>query len=503
MNPNNNFNQEEIKAHNKDNEDDLDQERVKEDNIGNKNDPNHEEVKEENIDNTKNFNQEENGLNHEKTNKEAIKGLQMSKKNFASKELLFFSDQITSITPNNFESFMIQLYNIKSKENVYAYKFDNLNEAIKYDKQFDFNFFSSMLPFIFQLASESYENFNFPKVLKQQENKEISFTKYQIAGIMAQLFFGLIPNRKETNLPETVNFLSLFTRQNDLKVQKLLCILNYFKTIKKWEENEKEKLKEIVIYSRKVEYQIKNAKHWNASTEKSLDYEIIRQGTMEEQQFKKAIIVDFANKLVGGGVLKSGAVQEEILFMICPECIPSLYFFEEFEDNEVGFITGADRINKIQGYKKNFQFIGDFPQNLSPSMNKPQEMIIAILDALDFNEVQSPEYAAENLERELNKAFLAFSSHDNFQNVVTGKWGCGIFGGTPILKFIIQWIAASECRKSMKFCTMNDIAFQKDEILLEKIMNSGKDVGNLSQLIFGYGKFANKFSFHDYLMNNL
>lgn len=36
------------------------------------------------------------------------------------------------------------------------------------------------------------------------------------------------------------------------------------------------------------------------------------------------MIIDFANKSIGGGILTRGAVQEEILFCIFPELIASL-----------------------------------------------------------------------------------------------------------------------------------------------------------------------------------
>jgi poly(ADP-ribose) glycohydrolase len=34
---------------------------------------------------------------------------------------------------------------------------------------------------------------------------------------------------------------------------------------------------------------------------------------------------------------------------------------------------------------------------------------------------------------------------------VTGKWGCGAFGGDPELKFVIQWLAASWADRNMMF----------------------------------------------------
>lgn len=52
--------------------------------------------------------------------------------------------------------------------------------------------------------------------------------------------------------------------------------------------------------------------------------------------------VDFANKYVGGGVLGSGCVQEEIRFLICPELIVCRLFVEVLDANEVLLVTGAE-----------------------------------------------------------------------------------------------------------------------------------------------------------------
>jgi poly(ADP-ribose) glycohydrolase len=46
----------------------------------------------------------------------------------------------------------------------------------------------------------------------------------------------------------------------------------------------------------------------------------IKEKTIEDY-YGKALMVDFANKRIGGGVLRNGCVQEEILFAIFPEAI--------------------------------------------------------------------------------------------------------------------------------------------------------------------------------------
>lgn len=57
--------------------------------------------------------------------------------------------------------------------------------------------------------------------------------------------------------------------------------------------------------------------------------------------------VDFANSWLGGGVLSSGLVQEEILFLVNPELIVSRLFTEKLQDNECVVVTGNHRCRSI------------------------------------------------------------------------------------------------------------------------------------------------------------
>lgn len=50
--------------------------------------------------------------------------------------------------------------------------------------------------------------------------------------------------------------------------------------------------------------------------------------------------VDFASSWIGGGVLSSGLVQEEILFLMNPELIVARLFTQRLTDNECLIITG-------------------------------------------------------------------------------------------------------------------------------------------------------------------
>lgn len=59
--------------------------------------------------------------------------------------------------------------------------------------------------------------------------------------------------------------------------------------------------------------------------------------------------VDFANRKVGGGVLRDGCVQEEILFVLYPELICARLFTEALEEDEALLITGVERFNEYKG----------------------------------------------------------------------------------------------------------------------------------------------------------
>ena len=73
------------------------------------------------------------------------------------------------------------------------------------------------------------------------------------------------------------------------------------------------------------------------------------------------------------------------------------------------------------------------------------------MDALELDLVERKEGEVVDLEdgridRELKKAFTAFSScrsGEKYSKVCTGLWGCGAFGGDKQIKAIIQWCAAS------------------------------------------------------------
>ena len=56
--------------------------------------------------------------------------------------------------------------------------------------------------------------------------------------------------------------------------------------------------------------------------------------------------------------LTSCIVQEEIRFVINPECLVSILFCDEMEDNEAILLCGAEQFSTYSGYGGNFNYEG-------------------------------------------------------------------------------------------------------------------------------------------------
>jgi poly(ADP-ribose) glycohydrolase len=190
------------------------------------------------------------------------------------------------------------------------------------------------------------------------------------------------------------------------------------------------------------------------------DFIIEEERKIEDWDYR-SIKVDFANKYIGGGVLNYGCVQEEILFSIHPELIVTMVFCKVMKDNEAFVIRGARRVAEYRGYAWEFRYTKKYEEiNDVDSRGYIKNTFVAI-DALmfpNFNE----QFEDHFIIRELTKAYAGFSLNKSFKDItkklpiVTGKWGCGEFGGFAPLKILIQWIAASAAGRKIVISTFKD-----------------------------------------------
>jgi poly(ADP-ribose) glycohydrolase len=199
--------------------------------------------------------------------------------------------------------------------------------------------------------------------------------------------------------------------------------------------------------------------------------------------------LDFANKYLGGGVLGSGCVQEEIRFLICPELIVSMLFTERLNDNESMIIKGVERFSSYTGYGRTFNWHKDYVDETPRDEWRRLYTHILAIDAIKFSSKKA-QFKQKYIKREIIKCLCGFSQNldSKMAAVATGNWGCGVFLGDIQLKFLIQLMAASEADRDLVYFTFND---QKTFTALNEMVKvifeeHQLNIGEIYQLINDY-----------------
>jgi len=400
------------------------------------------------------------------------------------------------------------------------------------------NFFESILPTILQLVKQTKYILNKPIPLcRQQSNKIVTMNQIQCACILANSSLCTWSRRNSykatseyANFP-LINFNSIFSHESPVCKEKMKCLLNYFDTIA-IRQTDGFKFGNLTFERRSVwsfdpdhaSGQIKDeevdnniAPNWRKSTKNFNKIKVHIYKDVSIHDFQDCLQADFANKFLGGGVIGTGCVQEEILFTVCPELMVGMLFNEVLADNEAIVITGAETFSDYEGYGWDFKFKG---RHKTKSLNRDaagrlQSQVVAI-DALDVSSNKNskksksknkdnnePEIPPElqqfddiSVERELNKCYSGLfvakdisENHPYLPGFSTGKWGCGAFGGDPYLKFLIQVLACIETSRDMNFCCFDE-NFEEMKSKLTKIMQflslNNKTVGDVLNLISNY-----------------
>ena len=393
--------------------------------------------------------------------------------------------------------------------------------------RFDYNisswFLAHTVPFMTSLILEMPELFRDPlPLLKSAElaEQEVVLSKRQCGSLLAVMFFcgyhhtsqpQPLRSKRDGSFHPLVNYDSILLCLNQKRVEnqcvaKVCMLMNYFERSR--------------ISMSKHNFSIKRLRslhplsieQWKGSEIPLTNLKVLSEGGIHNAG-PLALHVDFANKFIGGGVMRRGSVQEEIMFSVCPELLVSLIFCERMMESEAILLTGAEMFSNYTGYSSNTTYDG----------NCPEEDIVSriAIDAISYRGRDGPmnQYRTGTILRELNKAYVGFNhnfpatpgdeamsvadeSQDLFNDsvastsngdsngssshnspVATGNWGCGAFGGHIQLKSMLQWCAAALCGREVLYYTFKDPNAEGLEEISELLMQQAVTVGKLSNLL--------------------
>ncbi len=333
--------------------------------------------------------------------------------------------------------------------------------------------------------------------LVAQKSGVLELTRNQATSILAHCFLCSMPIQKGLKTMKFHNFYPWYSGGfTQLFASKILFMLNYFATVKAIEDPKQ--INAVIKYTRIVlpqqDYDKLTIEHWLGSKKRLTKMEIREKGSIEDCH--NSLLVDFANKYLGGGVMEHGAVQEEILFLIMPELLITRFLCDRLADNEALLVENLGLFSEYEGYSGELHFS-------SPYLGREGKFgrSVVAIDALPFSSSrdQLMQFHKKPVLRELNKAYIGFnvgewqeSPADRKKSIATGRWGCGAFRGNAQLKMVIQWLAASEAGKSVIFHCYEDPTLVRAGNVVKKY--EGKTVGEL---------FAELINFDNYFYDTL
>ncbi|CAL2041824.1 unnamed protein product [Caenorhabditis brenneri] len=278
-----------------------------------------------------------------------------------------------------------------------------------------------------------------------------SFSQEQCACLLAWMWFDTRKNR---------SFFEILTSTHPISIEKIKFLLNFFSET--WIQMPRGVVSFLRIKSENfMENQFEKLKNSKQLSEISIRNDLLIEETALCTQ------VDFANKHIGGGVLRLGGVQEEIRFLMCPEMMVSMLICDKMEPDEAISIVGAQVYSSYTGYSGKLKWRELQPKDALQNQyrdkfNRIQTECLAI-NAIKFfghpSRNLGTQLQEQNIQKELTKAAVGFAAHGpEFDEVpiFSGWWGCGAYSGNKPLKFLIQLMAASIANRPLVMCTFGD-----------------------------------------------
>lgn len=313
------------------------------------------------------------------------------------------------------------------------------------DEQFDWPaFWTHGAPLMIELALELPALFDsgvvVPLLLKGEQQRRVTLSRRQCACLLAHSAFGSITSsaRRVETKKWAFRAAQLFFLD---AVPSALCFLNYFKLL----GQRGVPAEGVLTFERLGFPRLAPPWTWEGNGTPLCAVEFDAAAPIERSPASHH--ADFANKFIGGGCLENDFAMEEILFVIKPELIVSMALASHMVDEDAIRIEGALQFSRYSGFGHSFRFEGDFDDERTSS-----PATVCAMDALQG--CAKVQFGEGLVRRDLNKARVAFSGA---KTVATGNWGCGAFGNDHLLKFIQQWLAASDAgAERMSYHTFGD-----------------------------------------------
>lgn len=355
------------------------------------------------------------------------------------------------------------------------------------------DFVNKIIPFMQKLIGDA------PKIFRGVEipamvpgiPTNITFTRPQVATIIACLWFGLFNNytyvsRGEYKLDQfpDATFAFLFSGQNIFALQ---CIINYFVRVYHYMNNEDENVRDLfaagnIIIKRSV---VQPGFDWGSSAAPITEI-AIGEGFSDDAPCK--MHVAFAHEFIGGMELfKETTCQETVIILTRPETIVASLICGRLACNESITILGAEKMTLHTGYGSSARFAGNYEDPSGYGYAKEDTEVMRQCATIFIDASPRTSGKAQFIDdfvRDIEKAYCGFSSlrFKKVEDIATGNWGYGFNGNNVQIKFIQQVIAASQAGVNLIYYPFGREFEDRVVQFIDWLVRSQVTVGELFQI---------------------
>ena len=386
----------------------------------------------------------------------------------------------------------------------------------------EFDFFDVILPAMQRAVLELKQTFASSsggatatlQIIRQHDHKSCTLTRSEIFILNCAAFLGLLGEPRNARCGE-LNWMSVLTSTSAVGAARIACQLAYFHAIvalhgdlqglRELENDPEVGLRHRVVFQRISRSGEGAFPNWSVDEsvilESGVNTVVISDDCRIEDFAHADAHVDFANMQIHIGKIIPSATQEEVIFSIRPDLFPSIILFETLLDHEAVLVHGARRYCEYNGYAQSFRF-----KSLS-SFPAPHEVEhIPIISVIDAHVNDGREFAQAMCDRDLNKAFAGFGflkpgqphlplpndgceAPVSWPTIATGGWGCGIFQGNQVLKFVQQLMAARVGKAELLYSTFGSTdRCNMLKTIAFKLAQKKVTVGSMHRLILEYNE---------------
>lgn len=325
-------------------------------------------------------------------------------------------------------------------------------------------FFEDLLKRIINMALRLPELVTAPiPLLRQRICHSITLTQEQISCLLANAFLCTYPGRnmfqhfeEYIGFPD-IHFERLFQSSASSDLEKLKCILHYFRRVCPQESSNEffSVPTGCITFERRFikPYQLPK---WSESTVNLAGSSLHINSQESPEDHRMGLLqLDFANNFVGNGILGCDCGQEEMSFAIYPELMVARLFTESLTSGETLKIMGCERYSDCKGYGKTFRWLGNHQDATPCDESRRRKTCVVIIEALPLHQLNSSmdRGAQDLILRELNNVYAGFQHPFPTMTlaIATCMRKCCASGGDPELKALLQLMACAVTERSVVY----------------------------------------------------